>query len=95
MAVHLVLAQVLPRAENLAALFAAVLDAPRALVHRVVLLYVVAHEPLCYPYQATVRLSSALYVLLDAPLVEALEEPVRLHLFRVRGNVAPDDVRPV
>ena len=67
MAVYLVLAQVLPRAENLAALFAAVLDAPRALVHRIVLLYVVAHEPLCYPYQANQRLSSALYVLLDAP----------------------------
>jgi hypothetical protein len=55
MAFDLVLSQVLPRAEFLAALFAGILRAPLALLLRgFALYYVVADEPLCYPDQASV-----------------------------------------
>jgi hypothetical protein len=62
MTFNLVLPEVLPCAKLFAALFAGVLHAPLAfLFSGPAVCYVVADEPLCYPYQATV-VADRLYI---------------------------------
>jgi len=53
MTFNFVLSQMLPCAKFLAALFACILQATRALFLRSPFIYyIIAHEPLCYPNQA-------------------------------------------
>jgi len=62
MAFNLVLPEVLPCAKFFAALFARILHAPLAHLFRdPAVCHVVADEPLCYPYQATV-VADRLYI---------------------------------
>jgi hypothetical protein len=96
MTFNLVLPEVLPRAKFFAAFFAGILHASLALLFRgSTICYVVANEPLCYPYQAIVvagRLYMDICVVTEMQLIETLQQAICLHLFCMCRNISPDDV---